>query len=186
MYCEPHLPPMMSMVVIADSSSDAMAHLTWLPFRLWLTPLTVILDIRAELPGPESLVKVNITELMTTGSASTPMEPRDETDRKDVVAPLSGFAMNCHECDCPDVVHVSSSWSPAWQTGATTEGEISGNAEGKLHTNFITHMHGLQIYSLSICTRYLSRSRYNTAKEYKLLDTAYRIDAADQSSLSFF
>ena len=42
-----------------------------------------------------------------------------------MAAPLSVIAVNLHVCNTPSVLHVSLSWSPAWQTGAITEGEIS-------------------------------------------------------------
>ena len=101
------LPPIMSMVVVADS--DAI-HFTWLSFSTSLTGLIVTLDISGKLRSAEILEKVNMVELMTTGSASTPLVPTDEMVRKLVAAPLSGFVMSCHECDAPDVVlHVNSS-----------------------------------------------------------------------------
>ena len=42
-----------------------------------------------------------------------------------MAAPLSEIAVNLHVCSTPSVLHVSLSWSPGWQTGAISEGEIS-------------------------------------------------------------
>ena len=102
-----YIPPMMSMVVVADS--DAI-HFTWVPFRPSLTGLIITLDISGKLRSAEILEKVNMVEPIITGVVSTPVVPTDEMVRKLVAAPRSGFVMSCHECDDPDVVmHVNSS-----------------------------------------------------------------------------
>ena len=125
---------MMSMVVVADSDAT---QLTWLPFRPSLMGLINTLDISGKLRSAEILAKVNMEEPITTGVESTPVVPTDEMVCKLVAAPRSGFVMSSHECDNPDVVlHVSSSWSPTWHTGATIEGEISTNPENLYHGYF--------------------------------------------------
>ena len=67
-----------------------------------------------------------MVELIIRGCESTPVEPLDDTDLVKVMAtPLSEIAVNFHVCSTPDVLHANLSWSPAWQTGANSEGEIS-------------------------------------------------------------
>ena len=114
-------------VVVADSDVTLSKQLTLVPFRPLLTGLMVILDISGKLSRVESLEKVNtMVELIIRGCESTPVEPPDDTDFvKFVATPLSETTMNFHVCNHPDVLHVSSRSSPAWQTGATPEGEIS-------------------------------------------------------------
>ena len=71
----------------------------------------VILDISGKLSRVESLEKVNaMVELIIRGCESTPAEPPDDTDLVTVkTTPLSEIATNCHVCNSPCVLHVSSS-----------------------------------------------------------------------------
>ena len=120
---------MTSIVVVADcSDARALTHLIWLPFRPLATGLIIILDISGKLPGPESLEELNVVELIVIGPESTPLDPADEICCNCTsICPLSGFEINCQLCNTstPEVVHVSSNWSPIWHTGAIMEGEIS-------------------------------------------------------------
>ena len=114
---------MMQMVVVAaDSDASTSTQLTWTPFRPSPIGLIVILDVRGWV---ESLEKVNVVELTITGGG-TPLEPPDESIGIKVIgAPFSSLTVNSHLRNLPVTLHVSSSWSPTWQTGATPEGEIS-------------------------------------------------------------
>lgn len=114
-------------VVVADSDVMPSKQFTLVAFKPSVTGLTIILDISGKLSSLESLEKVNdIVELTIRGSESTPVEPPDDTDLvKVMAAPLSEIAVNFHVCNTPGVLQVSLSWSPAWQTGAVSEGEIS-------------------------------------------------------------
>ena len=56
----------------------------------------------------------------------TPLVPNVVMSGMKVVdLPSSRITVNCHLKNSPDTVHVSCSWFPIWQTGATPEGEIS-------------------------------------------------------------
>ena len=120
---------MILMVVVATESVDDMPfkQFTTVPFRLLLTRLTVTLDTSGELFWPESLKKMIIEELIINGGG-TPLVPADETGTV-VWVIFSGKTVNSHLWTVPDEVHVSSSWSPTRQTGATDEGESSTNPE---------------------------------------------------------
>ena len=117
------------MCIVVAVCSDVMLskQFTLVPFRPSVTGLTVILDISGKIFRLESLEKVKrIVELIIRGCESTPVEPPDDTDLvKVMAAPLSEIAVNFHVCSTPSVLHVSLSWSPAWQTGAISEGAIS-------------------------------------------------------------
>ena len=82
---------------------------------------------------------ITIVELIIRGSEFTPLDPIDDTSRKDLIAPFSGFAISCHVCVMPDVVHISSSRSPSLQTGATTEEEISTTPEIDIIKVLLSH-----------------------------------------------
>ena len=120
----------MCTAVVAESDVPGSVQLISTPFRPSLTLLIINLVISGRLSGVESLEKVNImVELIISGCDSTrPLGPIDWIDLIKVIAfPLSEITVNCHVCNATDVLQVSSSWSPAWQTGATTGGEISTN-----------------------------------------------------------
>ena len=117
------LPPASTIriVVVADSDASISTQLTWTPFRPVLTGLTVMVDVSGWV---ESLEKVNLVELTITGGG-TPLDPPAVTiGVKGIWAPVT---LNSHLRNIPVTLHVSSSWSPTWQTGATPEGEISTN-----------------------------------------------------------
>jgi hypothetical protein len=60
---------MILMIVVATDSVDdePSKQFTTVPFRLLVTGLTVILDIRGKLSSPESLEAVKVALLITTG-----------------------------------------------------------------------------------------------------------------------
>ena len=110
------------MVVVADSDVARSIQSTWTPLRPSLTGLMSILDVRGWV---ESLENVKVVELAIL-DGDTPLEPPAVTSgMKVVVVPSSRVTVNCHLKNAPGTMHVSSSWSPAWQTGTTPEGEIS-------------------------------------------------------------
>ena len=109
------------MVVVADSDASTSTQFTWTPFRPSLIGLIVIVDVNGWI---ESLEKVNVVELTIKGGG-TPLGPPAVTiGVKGICAP---FTLNSHLRNLPVTLHVSSSWSPGWQTGATPGGEISTN-----------------------------------------------------------
>ena len=115
---------MILMVVVATESVDDVPSIqfTTVPFSPLFTVLTTDLDTNGELFWPESLEKV-IMELLIVSGGVTPLVPADV--RAAVWVVFSCKTVNSHRWTIPDEVHLSSSWSPAWQTEATAEGESS-------------------------------------------------------------
>ena len=98
------------MVVVATESASTSMHFTTVPFKKLLTGLTVTLDIRDRIFGPESLEKV-IVEVLTVRTGGMPLSPIDETGLV-VWVTFSGKTVNSQlwSSELPDVVlHVSSS-----------------------------------------------------------------------------
>ena len=99
-------PPMIRMVVIADSEVTASTQLTATPFRPSLTWLIVRLDINGELSGAESLKRVKVVELIVTGGAT----PSGVTSGMKVSdTPFARVTVNSHLLNSPIMLHVSSS-----------------------------------------------------------------------------
>ena len=72
---------------------------------------------------------MKVVELTVIGR-DTPLVPPDVTVGVKVIgAPLSRLTVNSHLRNLPVKLQVSSSCSPVWHTGATTEGEISTTPE---------------------------------------------------------
>ena len=116
---------MILMVVIATDSVDDIPsmHFTTVPFRSLLTLSIVTLDTSGRMFWPESLEKV-IMEVPILSGWGIPLTPSAEMG-VGLWVTFSGKTVNSHLWTPSDVLHVSSSWSPTWQTGATSDGEIS-------------------------------------------------------------
>jgi hypothetical protein len=91
------------------------------PFRLWLTELTINLDVKSDsmLPRSDVLEKVNIVEFTFTLSAFLMV---DESVRV-ILSPE--IKITFHVRKVPFVLHVTSSSSPMLHTAALGDGDTT-------------------------------------------------------------
>ena len=130
---------MILMVVVATELIDVepSKQLTTAPFRSLVTGLTVILDIRGKLSLPDRVLRKWIwsrwSSLVEFHYYHHAIDVKTAKLLKVIVWDI--ITVTSHLWNIPVLLHVSSSWSPSWQTVATGEGEISTTPADRTKTN---------------------------------------------------